>query len=96
MVNSDLSPIIVEPNLTSTSGRRFKFEAFWQEHTDFDQVLQNNWASGIGEYNSWQKLTKCMTNCKSKLTQWHKRTFINAKNEIDNLSKDLQGLLNSP
>lgn len=45
MINSDHSPIIIVPASLDTSGRRFKFEAMWQEHPEFDYVLSNSWNS---------------------------------------------------
>lgn len=39
MINSDHSPIILSPAPLDTSGKRFKFEAMWQEHPDFESFF---------------------------------------------------------
>lgn len=41
IVNPDHSPITFIPIIDSTSGRRFKFEAMWQGHLKFNQLLSN-------------------------------------------------------
>lgn len=43
MISSDHSPIILDPAPNATSGRRFKFESFWQEHPEFDGLLNESW-----------------------------------------------------
>lgn len=52
MVNSDHSPIILYLAPNSTSGRRFKFEAMWQEHPEFENVLANSWNSSSNSEDS--------------------------------------------
>lgn len=77
-----------------TSGRRFKFEAMLQDHSEFEAFLANSWNFSTDNVKGWVDFTQRVGKSTRDMVGWHKKTFKNAKNEIDKLNSRLQVLLN--
>ncbi|KAJ1387569.1 Endonuclease/exonuclease/phosphatase superfamily [Sesbania bispinosa] len=94
-ISSDHTPIIFCPKPRLRSGRKFKFEMFWEEHQDCSNVIQDGWTDLSEEPLGWGRYLKKTKNCKSALQRWHNKTFRRADYHIFNLNEELQQLLNA-
>lgn len=95
MINSDHSPVVLTPASSDTSGKRFKFEVFWQYHLAFDTVSSQSWNSIPDNYSSWADLLAKVKKSSLDMVKWHKKTFSNAQKEIELLGLELQRVLNN-
>ncbi|KAJ1411093.1 Endonuclease/exonuclease/phosphatase superfamily [Sesbania bispinosa] len=93
-VSSDHTPIISCPKPRLRSGRKFKFELFWEEHQDYNGVNQEGWTDHAEDSSGWDSYLKKAKNCKSALQRWHDRTFRRANQQILKLNEELKHLLN--
>lgn len=85
IVNSDHAPILLKPKPPLTSGRSFKFEAFWNDHEDCKGIVANGWVGHHSEpWNQWDKRVEA---CKSSLIKWQRSTFRNAAKDANLLSR---------
>ncbi|CAJ2669285.1 unnamed protein product [Trifolium pratense] len=89
-VQSDHHPIIVfyegEPN--EGRNRPFRFEAAWNTHENFKQVLQENWNRG-------RDLVFLLNNLTDNLKVWNKEVFGNIFKRKKELLARLNGIQNS-
>lgn len=93
-IGSDHSPIVLHSSPKAKSGVLFKFEAFWEEHEECNQVIANGWQFNGEENSPWNKLMEKSKSCKKSLQQWHHSTFKRADKEILSLKGRLKYLLN--
>lgn len=96
IINSDHSPILLKPKPPLTSGKQFKYEAFWEENVQCREVVAEGWNSSIGGQNHWENVKSKLTHCQQKFQRWSHNTFKNAAREISKLKGTLQTLLNRP
>ncbi|KAJ1416156.1 hypothetical protein SESBI_17681 [Sesbania bispinosa] len=55
IVSSYHFPIIFWPKPQLSSGQTFKYEAFWNEHEDCEQVVRDGWQGSTQEEDPWKK-----------------------------------------
>lgn len=84
IVNSDHSPIIFKPKPPITSGRAFKYEAFWEDNDNYRTEVATGWnmSAHVDPWMNWECRVKA---CTSHVKQWHQKTFRNAPKEINRL-----------
>ncbi|KAJ1424731.1 Zinc knuckle CX2CX4HX4C [Sesbania bispinosa] len=93
--SSDHTPIIFWPKPKLRSGRKFKFELFWEEHGDCNSIIQQNWADQAEVSQGWERYFKKANNCKFALQNWHKSTFKRVDHQIAKLNEELSRILDS-
>jgi hypothetical protein len=90
-IQLDHHPIIVlyegEPN--EGRNRPFRFEAAWNTHENFQQILQENWTRG-------RDLVFLLNNLTDNLKVWNKEVFGNIFKRKKELLARLNGIQNSP
>lgn len=95
IVNSDHSPLVLLPCPPSKCAKFFKYESFWEEHSDCRRVEAVGWNCSNSTVEGWDKFAYKAKNCKKNLSVWHKATLKNATVEITKLKAKLQAILNS-
>lgn len=93
IVSSDHSPIILLPKPKEKSGVSFKFEAFWADHEQCQQVVERSWGGVMEEAEPWQTVKKKLEATQKALQYWHKNTFRKADDEICRLKQRLNILI---
>ncbi|KAJ1376339.1 hypothetical protein SESBI_50052, partial [Sesbania bispinosa] len=93
--SSDHSPLVIQINPNASSGRMFRFEAFWEEHADCAEVVSRGWNAGMKAQHEWGSVLNNISACKRELEQWHEFTFKRPLEEIQQLKRRLQILQNS-
>ena len=94
-ISSDHCPLILFAKPKVGDGGRFKFEAFWEDHTECKEVVRRGWEWGHSGLDSWSTVMEKSRSCKQELVQWNHATFKNATTEIRNLKKQLSNLMNA-
>lgn len=69
-VSSDHSPILLNLEPKTKSGRMFNFEVFWAEHEECEVVVQNGWQNGTRDEDVWENVHNRTHICKQELQQW--------------------------
>lgn len=91
-VSSDHSPILLEPIPGTRSGVQFKYEVFWNEHTECKNVVSKGWHEPQIQNDQWKNTLQRMKTCKRSLSNWHKATFKAADKEITSLKQQLNDI----
>ncbi|CAL1384119.1 unnamed protein product [Linum trigynum] len=71
--SSDHNPILLKTNVLVEDvkwGYYFKFEAYWQDHEDYKQVIKDGW-----EAAGQSSVAGRIRMCDEKLRNWSKQTF---------------------
>lgn len=84
-LSSDHAPILTNTDRTNKGKRKFssKFEYFWVEHPEFNEVVHNSWSS-----NSLSIVEK-LDNMGSDLNKWSKKEFGNIFRAVEELKQEL-------
>lgn len=93
MISSDHSPIIFQPMPKLRSGKSFKFEAYWEEHEECDATIREGWGNSQSKDDLWETLFDKTRSYQNELLKWNKKTFKRVDEEIFNLKKRLNDLL---
>lgn len=94
-VSSDHSPLLLLPVPKNKSGYSFNFEAFWTEHEDCNQIVDQGWNKGVRCEDPWETVLKKLESCKKELMTWQKKTFKRGDEEIIRYKKRLEELMSS-
>lgn len=92
MVTSDHTPLVLQLTPKNKSGVQFKYEAFWDDHEDCEEIIKQGWVNEAEREDEWEDFISRTKGCKKNLQEWHKRTFKRADNEIFRLKKRLADL----
>ncbi|XP_028801035.1 uncharacterized protein LOC114756538 [Neltuma alba] len=87
---SDHHPMLVDlfPENQPARGRMFRFEAAWQMHNQFDDMMRNCWSSRMETHRS-------LENLKADLIQWNRDVFGRIEVRKKNLLNRLFGVQRS-
>ncbi|RYR51488.1 hypothetical protein Ahy_A06g026507 isoform A [Arachis hypogaea] len=88
----DHSPLILDLNPVHNVRRSFKFEAFWADHKDCENVVRRGWSKREPNGCEWGRLINKIKSCKDELRKWSKTTFKRADKEIHCLKEELKKL----
>lgn len=88
-ISSDHSIIMLQCCPQASSGKPFRYEAFWEEEEECGQIIQASWAPAQGGEDPWTKLAQNFKSCSKNLQKWHKEKFKRADTEIFALKKRL-------
>nr|XP_025679206.1 uncharacterized protein LOC112779177 [Arachis hypogaea] len=91
-VSSDHTPIVLRLQPKYKADKSFKFEAFWNDHKECEEIIKMSWKKKEHSNNEWGRLLKKMRNCKENLRNWSRKTFARADIEINKLKAELQKL----
>lgn len=94
--NSDHSPILLKPKPPFTSGRQFKYEAYWEVNDLCREIVADGSHTNLRGETQWDNVCSKLRNCQRKLSIWIQATFKNTAKEISILKGKLQTLLNMP
>lgn len=89
IISSDHSPLIFHLCPNDTSGRCFKYEAYWDEHPDCKEEVRRGWERGARMDSAWEDLLSRTKAYKSNLQRWNKAVFRRADGEIARLKGQL-------
>lgn len=92
-ISSDHSILLLLPEPRHKCGQSFNFEAFWVEHEECGQVVDEGWHKGGNQVDPWANIKEKMENCKKELVSWQKKTFKKNDEEIQVLKKKLENLM---
>ncbi|KAJ1392784.1 Ribonuclease H-like superfamily [Sesbania bispinosa] len=95
-ISSDHTPIILDIKPEGYNHQDFKFEAYWQDHDQCQNIIQESWKPNAQEESHWDQLLSRVKNCSKGLSKWSKSTFKQANREIFKLKKKLMELSNDP
>lgn len=93
-ISSDHSLVILCPSPKGRCGRQFKYEAYWEEHEECGTIVKEGWHNPTIEGDVWRNLLVKSKRCKRHLQTWNHRTFRPANEEIKNMKRQLNGVLN--
>nr|XP_029149636.1 uncharacterized protein LOC112757775 [Arachis hypogaea] len=91
MMKSDHSFLCLQLYTASAPNRRrrpFRFMAAWLTHSDFDNMLNNNW----NFRDSWNN---CVEDFKTVLNDWNRNIFENIQFRKNRIFRRLQGIVTS-
>ncbi|KAJ1412388.1 hypothetical protein SESBI_20509 [Sesbania bispinosa] len=88
-ISSDHSPLVIQINPNASSGRMFRFEAFWEEHPECFEVVYREWRAGMEAHHEWGSILNNINACRLELEQWHVSTFKRPLEEIHYLKQRL-------
>ncbi|RYR42019.1 hypothetical protein Ahy_A08g038468 [Arachis hypogaea] len=94
-ISSDHCPIVLNINQVQRMEKNFKFEAFWTDHDECENVVKKGWDKENIHGRDWEGITRKMENCKEELKKWTKKTFKSADKEIYKLKEELKKLQDS-
>ncbi|XP_072058205.1 uncharacterized protein [Arachis hypogaea] len=94
-ISSDHCPIVLNINQIQRREMSFKFEAFWVDHDECENVVRKGWDKWNIHGCDWKGITRKMENCKEELKKWSKKTFKRADKEIHKLKDELKKLQDS-
>ncbi|XP_057761078.1 uncharacterized protein LOC130981503 [Arachis stenosperma] len=94
-ISSDHSPLILNMNQIQKTEKNFKFEAFWTDHEECENIVKRGWEKEDIQGCVWKGITRRMENCKEELTNWSKKTLKRADKEICKLKEELKKLQDS-
>ncbi|RYR17605.1 hypothetical protein Ahy_B03g062308 [Arachis hypogaea] len=77
--SSDHSPLILDLNPVHNVRRSFKFEAFWADHEDCENVVRRGWSKREPDGCEWGRLINKIKSCKDELRKW---SYFAAKGEF--------------
>lgn len=63
-ISSDHAPVIFYPKPKSSSGCSFKFEAYWEEHEQCEEIIQQGWNGSLVDLTAWDLLLQKL--CRAK------------------------------
>lgn len=93
IITSDHAPIVLQLTPKNKSGVHFKYEAFWDDHDECKEVVQQSRNQGEEpENNMWETLIDNTKRCQKNLQTWHKKTFKRADEELLRLKRKLNEL----
>ncbi|XP_072080829.1 uncharacterized protein [Arachis hypogaea] len=91
-VSSDHTPIVLRLQPKYKVDTSFKFEAFWNDHKEREEIIKMSWKKDEHSNNEWGRLLKKIRNRKKNLRNWSRNTFARADIEINKLKAELQKL----
>lgn len=94
IISSDHAPILLTVQPRGRSARQFKYEAFWENHEDCKNVVQQGWIKGSVEGSVWRTLMNRTKTCRKELMGWQFVAFKNAETEIRKCKEKLSDILN--
>lgn len=93
-IASDHSPILLTTQLITRKGKRnFTFEAFWIEHEECRQVVEDAWSASYLRNSS---ISRRLQVTKTALTRWSNSTFKDNHRKLHLLQQQLQFYINQP
>ncbi|KAK9951381.1 hypothetical protein M0R45_006828 [Rubus argutus] len=96
---SDHSPIVLQISTRSIVQKNnvhcFRFESFWLQHPECDQVVQSEWQSPFGGLPMFNVSQKIKSTCFS-LDLWQRTTFRDRQERILEVRNHLAIILDSP
>ncbi|XP_057418021.1 uncharacterized protein LOC130712200 [Lotus japonicus] len=95
-ISSDHSPVLLDPSPPTWSITPFKFEVFWEEHEQCQEMVNQGWSNPMTNDNCWQDLSNRIRNSKRTLWTWQKKVFKVADKEIIRLKQHLQQVQEKP
>ncbi|XP_015958038.1 uncharacterized protein LOC107482150 [Arachis duranensis] len=94
-ISSDHCPLVLVINQVQKVEKSFKFEAFWTDHEECENIVRKGWEKENVQGCAWKGITTRMENCKEELTKWSRRTIKRADKEIHKLKEELKKLQDS-
>ncbi|RYR27575.1 hypothetical protein Ahy_B01g051591 [Arachis hypogaea] len=89
-ISSTHCALILETQPRDQIKREFRFEAFWTEHEECEEVIRRSWQQDDGNINCWNQFIRKRSRCKRKLMEWSRRKFKRADKEIEKKKSELQ------
>ncbi|XP_072076444.1 uncharacterized protein [Arachis hypogaea] len=94
-ISSDHCPLVLDINQVQKIEKSFKFEAFWTDHEECENIVRKGWEKEDVQGCAWKGITTRMKNCKEELRKWSRRTIKRANKEIHKLKEELKKLQDS-
>ncbi|XP_020970175.1 uncharacterized protein LOC110268393 [Arachis ipaensis] len=94
-ISSDHCPLVLDINQVQKIDKSFKFEAFWTDHEECEDIVRKGWEKEDVQGCAWKGITTRMENCKEELRKWSRRTIKRADKEIHKLKEELKKLQDS-
>ncbi|XP_020999491.2 uncharacterized protein LOC107489275 [Arachis duranensis] len=69
--------------------KEFRFEAFWTEHEECEEVIRRTWQQDDGNRNYWNQFIRKRSRCIRELKEWSRRKFKRADKEIEKKKNEL-------
>ncbi|KAJ1393664.1 hypothetical protein SESBI_34848 [Sesbania bispinosa] len=82
-ISADHSPNIFWLRPKESSGKSFKYEAMWEEHSESANVIRKAWNHENQGEDYWDRLAKKTRRSTFNLRSWHKKTFKRADSNGD-------------
>lgn len=92
IITSDHAPILLQMSPKNKSGIMFKYEAFWDDNAECEEIVRKGWELDVEMENGWENVLARVKKCKANLQNWHKRTFKRADEEIYKFQWQLSAL----
>lgn len=93
-ISYDHSPLILRFKPKVRDGGTFKYEIFWEEHEDYNEVINRGQHKELSKQDLWGALIGRLSSYKRELKAWSTSTFKNAAKEISKLKEQLATILN--
>ncbi|RYR44282.1 hypothetical protein Ahy_A08g040636 [Arachis hypogaea] len=87
-ISSDHCALILETQPKVRMKKEFRYEAFWTEHEECEEVIRRSWQQDDRNRNCWNQFIKKRGRCIRELTEWSKRKFKRADKEIEKRKKE--------
>ncbi|RYR00402.1 hypothetical protein Ahy_B07g088524 [Arachis hypogaea] len=68
-ISSDHCALILETQPRDRIKKEFKFEAFWTEYEECEEVVRRSWEQDVGNRNCWSQFTRNRSRCIRELTE---------------------------
>ncbi|XP_016177845.1 uncharacterized protein LOC107620148 [Arachis ipaensis] len=88
-ISSDHCALILETQPRDRIKKEFKFEAFWAEYEECEEVVRRSWEQDAGNKNCWSQFNRNRSKCIRELTEWSRRKFKRAYKEIEKKKEEL-------
>ncbi|RYR19402.1 hypothetical protein Ahy_B03g064168 [Arachis hypogaea] len=72
-ISLDHCALILETQPKNRIKKEFKFEAFWAEYEECEEVVRRSWEQDVGNRNCWSQFNRNKSRCIRELTEWSKR-----------------------
>ncbi|XP_015969290.1 uncharacterized protein LOC107492746 [Arachis duranensis] len=91
-ISSDHCALILETQPRDRIKKEFKFEAFWAEHEECEEVIRRSWEHQVENRNWWSQFNRNRSKCIRELTEWSRRKFKRADKELEKKKEELHQL----
>ncbi|RYQ82931.1 hypothetical protein Ahy_B10g101521 [Arachis hypogaea] len=88
-ISSDHCALILETQPRDRIKKEFKFEAFWAEYEECEEVVRRSWEQDAGNKNCWSQFNRNRSKCIRELMEWSRRKFKRAYKEIEKKKEEL-------